>query len=328
MQADHLATEARKRTIAPLEGVAAALNLRADDFLETAWQLGFCNGVRYGIPLDVHALAMFCNSQQLARAGIKEPPSDASTFDDACRGLQEVGFAEPCWIPNGFPALQIFLSLLWQNGGEVYNADFTEANFSSDEAVQALMWMVDQKTKGYSPALVQRDAHWQAFTGRGHTNTIEMNGIWQIPAADKAGLNYKVAPMPTIGTRKALWANSHQIFVSREAARHPHRLKACQVFIDFLSRQSSAWAAAGMIPARKTERQVAMYTESKQHALEPFLGDMRFPPPDRPGLAGITSSTLGATVMRTVSPQVSVHDARDALKQAAARANIKLKNMT
>jgi hypothetical protein len=55
---------------------------------------------------------------------------------------------------------------------------------------------------------------------------------------------------------------------------------------------------------------------------------MRFPPPDRPGLAGITSSTLGATVMRTVSPQVSVHDARDALKQAAARANIKLKNMT
>src|SRR4051794_16045663 len=139
MQADHLATEAAAGRIAPLGEVARALQVRAEDFLDQAWRLGTYNGVRYGIPFDVHCLAMFCNRDQLARAGVGEP-TDATSLDTVCRKLRDAGYTWPLWMPSGFPALQIFLGLLWQNGGEPYAADVTASTFASEEALTALMW--------------------------------------------------------------------------------------------------------------------------------------------------------------------------------------------
>ena len=319
MQADHLPTEAAAGLIAPLEGTVHALDLRADDFLPTPWRLGTYQGVRYGIPLDVHCLALFCNREHLTKAGIG-PPTDAATFEEACRRLRDAGYPHPCWITNTYPALQIFLGLLWQNGGNPYSSDLSRATFATDEAMTALMWMVDQGNKGYSPSPVLRDAHWNEFIGAGHENTLELNGIWQIPAADASGLDYDVAPVPKIGPHAAQWANSHQMFVSRRTAKDKHRLRASQVFLDFLSRQSSAWAAAGMIPARGTQRELGLYTSSRQYVLDPNLESMRFLP-ELPGLPTLTSATLGDAVRRSVHDQLSSRDAQALLERAASRAD-------
>jgi multiple sugar transport system substrate-binding protein len=226
-------------------------------------------------------------------------------------------------MPSGWPALEIFLGLLRQNGGEPYNAEVSAATFHSDAGVASLMWMVDQVEKGYSPPVVAD--HWQEFTGPLRRNTIEFNGIWQIGDVGAAGLHYRVAPLPTIGERTAMWANSHQFFMSKAAAKHEHRLHASQVFLDFLSRQSSAWSAAGMIPARNSERGVGMYRTSKQYVLDGYLEEMHFAP-SVAGLPSVTRATLGAVVPAVIGERMSARDARAALEKAAADANRLLKD--
>ena len=51
-------------------------------------------------------------------------------------------------MPNQWPAHLMFLSLLWQNGGEPYSADGLKATYNSPRAWQALTWMVNQVKRG------------------------------------------------------------------------------------------------------------------------------------------------------------------------------------
>lgn len=316
IQADHLATEASLGLLAPLDGIAEALGLRRSEFLTQAWDLGVHQGVRYGIPLDVHCLAMFYNQEHFAKAGIVVPPTEAVGFDEACRRLQLAGFRRPSWMPNDWPAVQIFLGLLGQYGGQPYDPDAGRATYDSPAGVEALTWMADQVTKGYSPRTVVGDQHWRSFTAAGRRNSIELNGIWLIGSHDLQGLRYGVLPLPTIGDQPASWANSHQLFVSPRTTGDRHRLQASTVFLDFLSRQSSAWAAAGMIPARNSERGVNMYRASRQHVLNDHLASLQFLP-SLPGLPAVTTATLGVAVRAAVGGRVAP---RDALERAAAAA--------
>ncbi len=54
MHVDHVATNAARGVILPLEDLSKALNLTAEDFSPPVWNAGIYNNTRYAIPLDVH----------------------------------------------------------------------------------------------------------------------------------------------------------------------------------------------------------------------------------------------------------------------------------
>lgn len=306
MHLDQLATNAARNVIVPLDDVAEQIGLAASDFTSAVWEPGIYDGSRYGIPLDVHSLAMYFNKDHFDKAGISEPPTDAASLDEACKKLQSAGFQEPFWMPNQWPAHLMFLSLLWQFGGEPYAADGSEATFASDAGVQALTWMTQQIDKGYSPANVDIDAQYLAFKN-GETS-ITWDGIWQINDLQASKMSYGITPIPTIGDQPAVWANSHNFFMTAQAAEDQNRADASKVFISWMSQQSGAWSDAGMIPARNSAREDQAFTGSPQYALDDYLDNLHFLPAV-PGLGDVQPQTLEVAVNEAILGKASPEDA-------------------
>jgi multiple sugar transport system substrate-binding protein len=289
---EQIGTMVVRNVIVPVEDLATTLDLDAEDFAEAVWEAGSYEGERYGIPLDVHSLAMYYNTEHFEAAGITEPPTDAASFQDALDKLQTAGYETPFWMPSLWPAHLIDLSLLWQAGGEPYSEDGGEATWASEEGVSGLEWMRSVIDTGYSPDDVAIDAQYVAFKN-GETS-ITWDGIWQINDLTDSGLPFAAAPVPAVAGEPAFWANSHQFVLGRHALTDPDRADAAKVFIAWMSENSDAWAGAGMIPARATVREETM-PGTVQEPIAEQIDAMRVLPPV-PGLGAVQADTLEIAV--------------------------------
>jgi multiple sugar transport system substrate-binding protein len=316
MHQDQLATNAVRKVIVPVDDVAKALELEESDFSPEVWKAGIYEGKRYGIPLDVHSLAMYLRNDDMEKAGITEAPTDAASFEAALKAFQSKGgLDQPFWMPTKWPAHLMFLSLLWQNGGEPYAEDGSKATFDSEEGVAALTWMVDQIKKGYSPKNVAIDTQYVGF--KNNKLAVTWDGIWQINDLKGAKVENTIAPIPKIGEQDAVWANSHNFFITRQSTQDDNKFDAARVFIDWMSKKSAEWAGAGMIPARTSVREGAEVTGSTQAPIAEQIDNMRFLPPI-PGVGDVQAQTLEIAVNEATLMKRSPEDA---LKDAAAKAS-------
>lgn len=316
MHLDQLATNAARNVIVALDDVAEQIGISEEDFTSAVWGPGIYNGKRYGIPLDVHCLAMFWNQEHFDKAGISDPPTDAASLEEACQALQEAGYQQPFWMPNQWPAHLMFFSLIWQNGGAPYNEDATEATFGSEAGVAALSWMREQVDKGYSPGNVDIDAQYLAF--KNGKNSITWDGIWQINDLKSAGMQYGIAAIPTIGDTPASWANSHHFFMTSQAAEDENLSNASKMFISSLSQESSQWASAAMIPARNSAREEAAYTDAPQAVLDDYLENLHFLPAV-PGVADTIADTVEVAVNEVILGKTPVEEALAKYQDAATQ---------
>jgi multiple sugar transport system substrate-binding protein len=316
MHLDQIATNAARQVIVPLDDLTEALELQESDFAPSVWEPGIYDDKRFAIPLDVHSLAMYYNMDHFKKAGISEPPTDAASLDEACKKLQQAGFDKPFWMPNLWPAHLMFLSLLWQFGGEPYGEDGLEATFGSEAGVQALTWMVEQVDKGYSPTNVEADSQYTAF--KNGDNSITWDGIWQINDLESSGVAYGIAPIPTIGDEPAVWANSHNFFLTAQASEDTDRANAAKSFIGWMSDQSAAWSEAGMIPARNSAREEAAFKDSPQAVLTEQVEHLRFLPAV-PGLGTVTPETIEVAVNEAILGSKTPEEALTAAQDSAAQ---------
>jgi multiple sugar transport system substrate-binding protein len=314
MHLDQLATHAARKIIIPLDDLADEIGLTADDFTQDIWDAGMYKDERYGIPLDVHSIAMYYNKDHFDKAGITEPPTDEASFKDALDKLKKAGFDTPFWMPSLWPSHLMFLSLMWQNGQPPYGEDGKEAAYDSDAGVAALEWQRKMVDEGYSKPNVAIDAQYVAF--KNAQTSITWDGIWQINDLEASKVNYGIAPIPTIGDEEAFWANSHHFFISTQAAKDKNKLQAGKVFIAWMSEHSADWAGSGMIPARKSVREDAVKGKP-QEVIAEHIEAMRFLPPV-PGLGGVQAEALEPAVANGV---LGKGDPADELKTAAGKAN-------
>jgi multiple sugar transport system substrate-binding protein len=207
--------------------------------------------------------------------------------------LVSSGVKQPFWMPNRWPAHLIFLSLIWQHGGEPYAEDGASATFNSEAGVQALTWMTDVVKKGWSPKNVAQDSQYTAFkNGQG---AVTWDGIWQINDVKATKLKWGVAPIPQIGSTNAVWANSHN-FTMVKGSGDANKQEASRVFIGWMSAKSKDWAGAGMIPARNSER-TASEGDNPQVEISKQVDAMRFLPAV-PELGTVQAQTLEVAVRR------------------------------
>ncbi len=315
MHLDQLATNAARKVIVPLDDLASSLDLAEKDFAPSVWGPGIYQDKRYGIPLDVHTIAMYYNKAHFKKAGITEAPTDAASLEEACKKLQKAGFAHPFWMPNQWPSHLMFLSLLWQFGGQPYAEDGSKATYADDAGMKALTWMREQVDKGYSPDNVDIDAQYVAF--KNGKNSITWDGIWQINDLDESGLDYGIAELPVVGDEQGAWANSHNFFMTAQAADDTNRANAAKTFIGWMSDQSAAWSEAGMIPARNSAREEKEFTGSVQHGILDQVDHLHFLPPV-PGLGDVQPQTLEVAVNSAILGKQSPEPA---LSKAAANAS-------
>lgn len=315
MHLDQLATHAGRNIIVPVDDLADGLGLSEDDFTPEIWDAGIYDDARYGIPLDVHSLAMYYNTEHFQQAGITEPPTDEASLVAALDKLRAAGFQTPFWMPSLWPAHLMFLTLSWQNGEAPYGEDGSEATYDSEAGVAALEWQRSMVDQGYSPPNVAIDAQYVAF--KNGENSITFDGIWQINDLEDNAVPYGIAPVPTIGEEEAVWANSHHFFISTQGAEDENKLAAAQVFIAWMSEHSADWAGSGMIPARQSEREGDALADMPQAVIAEQIDTMRFLPPV-PGLGGVQTEVLEPAVANGVLGEAA---AQDALSGAASAAN-------
>ncbi|MCF6523843.1 ABC transporter substrate-binding protein [Streptomyces sp. JJ36] len=282
MHNDWVGTFAARNILVPLDDVVSALEMSESDFIPAVWQAGVYEGKRYSVPLDVHCLADYANSKHLTRAGLDAPPQDRDGFESSLAELQDAGVKQPFWMPNKWPGHLMFMSLLWQFGGELYNEDGTKALWGSDAGAEALAWMRKQITEGYSPGKVAQDSQYTAF--KNNKVSYTWDGIWQINdlKTNAEGLDWEMASLPVIGDRAAVWTASHNFVLTSQALKGDdgdHKAEAAKFFIDYMSKQSTEWARAGMIPARNSVREQSQVASLPQIALAKDVDVFHFVPP-------------------------------------------------
>ncbi|WP_294567923.1 ABC transporter substrate-binding protein [uncultured Arthrobacter sp.] len=315
MHLEQLSSNAARNVIVPVDDLAEELDLTGEDFTEEVWDAGVYQDARYGIPLDVHSLAMYYNTEHFEKAGITEAPTDAASFDEALKKLKAAGYENPFWMPAKWPSHLMNLSLLWQNGGEPYDADGAKATFDSEAGVKGLEWQTSIIEDGYSPKNVAIDSQYVAF--KNGENSITWDGIWQFNDLESAGVPYAAAPIPVIGEDDAVWASSHNFFLPRQAQPDENKANAAKVFIAWMSENSATWAGSGMIPARESVREEGALDGTPQEPIAEKVDSMKFLPPV-PGLGTVQAETLEVGVDNAI---LGEQEPKEALSKVAAKAS-------
>lgn len=307
---DQVATFAARRTLVPLDDVVSALGLSESDFIPAVWQAGVYGGKRYSVPLDVHCLADYWNARHLEKAGLQEAPRDREGFESALRELEGARVTHPFWMPNKWPAHLMFMTLVWQFGGELYNEEGTKALWGSDAGEEALNWMMEQIRKGHSPGQVAQDAQYNAF--KNNKVSFTWDGIWQINDLKETARSvpWRMSPVPNIGGTDAVWTASHNFVVTSQAARDKNKAQAAKFFIDYMSARSTEWAKAGMIPARNSVRAEPEVARLQQVPLAADVDVFRFLPA-LPGLGDVQTKALELAVQQAVLGRKSPAEALD-----------------
>ncbi|WP_419874506.1 ABC transporter substrate-binding protein [Candidatus Pristimantibacillus sp. PTI5] len=248
MHVDQVPTYASKDQLQPIDGMASGAGINKTDFAEAATEYSTLDGKWYSIPLDIHPLVMYYNKDLFEKAGIAGAPTNRAEFDDAVQKLTDkskgvYGYAVPTLWPQQF----IFPTLVWQNGGELWNG--TDVAYNSQEAVEMVQWLRGMVDSGVSPANVQQDGENTLFLqGK---NAIQFNGPWMKSQFDEAGLNYGVAPVPQIGKAKqAVFAGSHG-FVVPKSVTDEKVTAGIGDFLKYVSTNSMDWAESGQALASK-----------------------------------------------------------------------------
>ena len=152
-----------------------------DDLLDNLLEPFRYQGGIYGIPKDFTPVGLYYNASHLEEAGVGEVPE---TWDGLRSAFEAVKQNTDIEYPMGFAGQprQTFFTFLFQNGGEVLNDGGTECLIGSNEAIEALQFLVDLHDDGlagiYSDEI---SVSWSGpALGEEHTTTA-MAGAWVFP---------------------------------------------------------------------------------------------------------------------------------------------------
>ena len=172
--------------LAPLED----FGITADGYAPGPVSAATYDGKLYGLQPGANTLAIFYNKDVLEKAGVK-PPTTWAELKTTAKELtvdKQYGFAFNATAD--YEGAWQFLPPMWTNGGD-------ETALTSPEVAGALQLWKDLVDDGsVSKSVVnwkQADVNDQFIAGKA---AMMLNGPWQIPALEKAKINYGVVPFP------------------------------------------------------------------------------------------------------------------------------------
>ncbi len=119
-------------------------------------------GVMFTMPFNTSMPVLYYNADMLAKAKITTPENWAD-FLKACKDVttkDQFGFT----INSG--NVWIYEAMIWQNGGELFNKDYTKAMFNEAAGVEALKSWVDMLEAGCGKMQKWDEGRTEFFTGK------------------------------------------------------------------------------------------------------------------------------------------------------------------
>jgi multiple sugar transport system substrate-binding protein len=164
--------------------------LNADGYAPGPVSAATYDGQLYGLQPGANTLAIFYHKDVLAKAGV-QPPKTWAELKTAAKKLtsgKQYGFAFNATAD--YEGAWQFLPPMWTNGGD-------ETDLKSPQVAGALQLWKDLVDDGsVSKSVVnwkQSDVNDQFIAGKA---AMMLNGPWQIPALQKAKVDFGVAPFP------------------------------------------------------------------------------------------------------------------------------------
>jgi len=296
--------------------------LDAGDLDANVWAAVRFGGRHHGLPLDVHPLGMYANRRLLREAGVVDArggpalPADGPSLLAAARRVTKSAAPgqPPRWgfvFANG---LTNAYTLMRQFGGEFFTPDGARCTMDDPRNARALRFCADLvRRERVAPAPESFDA-WIGF--RQGKVAMAFEGIYMLADLRKqTDLDFTGAPVPRIGPRPAVWADSHNLCL-REGMDE-RRLRAAWRFVKYLSDHSLDWAEGGQVPVRRSLRDTERFRKMKvQAAFARQIADVRY----LPSLPFVFEfeTELGIAVDRALRGSASPEEA---LRTAAANVN-------
>jgi multiple sugar transport system substrate-binding protein len=238
----------------PIDSLVTQFGFDSSDVIDVAWKGTLIGGKQYAIPIDVHPLTLYINTDEFKAAGLDptKPPTtmtdflaDAQKLTDASKNQYGFGTGYSAGLP-----FRIWMTLLWQhNGGAVLTPDGTKAAFNTPAGIESLQFMYDLTYK-YKVAPQGEDDVDTDFK-KGIIGMV-IEGPWEMADFNTVStLHYATAMVPTFYDQPAVWANSHTIAFPDN--KKPENTLAAMTFTKWLFDHDFDWTkGTGHQPVRKS----------------------------------------------------------------------------
>jgi multiple sugar transport system substrate-binding protein len=160
------------------------------------------DGGQFGLPRDLNVIALYYNKKMFDAAKLPYPDEtwDWNKLVEVSKQLTKDTNGDGKTDQWGFytettDMENYWLSLVWQNGGDVLSADGTTTAINTPEAAGGIQFLQDLIWKHKvmpDPAITAEtgDAFEQAKAA------LEANGSWLVPTHTAANLDFGIAPLP------------------------------------------------------------------------------------------------------------------------------------
>ncbi len=213
-------------------------------------------------PLSKSLALLYYNPDILQKAGVSVP----KTWDEFRAALKTVkdktGVQPLAWTPDVY---YFFLPLLWADGGQVLNSDYTKATFDSDQGLAALQYMYDlvltDKTGQVTTGFDWQNPFAQGKVAFAISTSVSRPYIEQAMPKDQT-FKVGMSPLPagSKGSATDLFGNNLVIFNKGDKDHQ----RAAWIFMKWITEvdQTVAWSlASGYMPLRISAQQAPAFKE-------------------------------------------------------------------
>ncbi|MFM2404453.1 MAG: hypothetical protein RL223_2333 [Pseudomonadota bacterium] len=256
----------RRGLVEPLDAPLARVGVPVADYTDHAARGTRFDGKTYALPFDTWSWLWHINLNHFRKAGLVQadgapvlPRSPQELLAQARQFRQATGKPYFAWTTANETAAptRTFLTLVAQQGGELFKDGGKRIDMRSPAATQALQLMQTLWNEGHVKKGLDYGATQQAFlSGDVGVNVV---GTWTIDdfmkAADsgesplKGG--YTVVPFAQLYGRKAVFADGHSWVMLKGGAKDERQREAAHAFLKFLWDHNAEWARTGHLPVSR-----------------------------------------------------------------------------
>lgn len=277
-----------------------------NDYVGAAVQASYVDGKRFGVPIAVETITLFYNTDK-----VSAPPATWDELLQTAKGSGGIKFdATSIYYDLGF--VRAFDSYIFKWEDNAYHVD--DIGLGADGAVQAYSYIQRMVDEGFISADITFDIARGAFES-GET-AFYIGGPWDVDAFTSAGLNFAVAPMPSLNDRPFVTPVGTQVgFVSSKSAKQ----EAVWDFYKYLIDEASVelYEVGGRIPANlNVQEQIEIDEATKSFMLQIADGEPLPSVPELGQLWGLYGDNMRLMFGGTLSPEEAAKYIDSQLKEA------------
>ncbi|MGN1142300.1 MAG: ABC transporter substrate-binding protein [Oliverpabstia sp.] len=179
----------------PIDDFWEVTGLDQSNYYENVLAKSYINGVQYGVPMQYNLQYLYYNKDLFEAAGL-DPNTPPKTLDELAKYAEATTDTSKNQYGIALPVdFNYYCMYLWENGGDVINADATENLLNSESNIETLTWIQDLAAKGVSPqgiSAAEADTLFQAGQLAMYTS-----GPWNINGLNSLGINYGITAIPS-----------------------------------------------------------------------------------------------------------------------------------